>query len=393
MKDSRRLTSLRTMVCVGLLLQGSSLSFGSGLEQLSEREGSSEGVQASAVCGKGRVARSQEGWSLRRMAKTLGAAALYASGQALSGTQQAMGSFSGQSGSAIAPFLVGTTVLTLPSYVGGEHLSWEGAPATLEPGVGPTVTASHPQPLLRKTVPPMAPATVTVDEEGELECSLPVTHSSTDGDTTILLEMGAITEENIEAAIKAMNAIVCRPHITRADANALIEPILAEIIEWVLKNPVNHINFLQQNYSDESLIKNRILKKTVTSQHLKKLFNKYITQSRETGDTSAAEEELYSYLDERVKTEAFRGISRVIVLQTLRAMYDNTAHSHADPAIYQKIHDKVEGIFASYEDGEGIFNKRIREDTQGIREDDPNRSGALAYWRGTTAFCLSNDEG
>ncbi|MDP3936417.1 MAG: hypothetical protein Q8Q56_05500, partial [Alphaproteobacteria bacterium] len=134
MKDSRRLTSLRTMVCVGLLLQGSSLSFGAGLEErLSERDDSSEGLQSYAVSGKGRVARSQEGWSLRRMAKTLGTAALYASGSALSGTQQAMGEFGGQSGSAVAPFLLGTMVLTLPSYVGGEHLSCEEAPASLEP--------------------------------------------------------------------------------------------------------------------------------------------------------------------------------------------------------------------------------------------------------------------
>ncbi|MDP3936484.1 MAG: hypothetical protein Q8Q56_05845 [Alphaproteobacteria bacterium] len=34
-----------------------------------------------------------------------------------------MGSFSGQSGSGVAPFLLGTTVLTLPSYVGGQPLN------------------------------------------------------------------------------------------------------------------------------------------------------------------------------------------------------------------------------------------------------------------------------
>ncbi|MDP3935770.1 MAG: hypothetical protein Q8Q56_02115, partial [Alphaproteobacteria bacterium] len=238
MDDARRLTSLRTMVCLGLLLQGSSLSFGAGLEeQLSEREASSEGLQAYAVFGKGRIARAQEGWSLRRIAKAIGTAALYASGPALSGTQQAMGAFGGQSGSAIAPFLVGTTVLTLPSYVGGEHLSWEEVQETLappaygedqatreetttfdatspreEPSTDPMQRGEDgltyidpntmirqtaaPAPALRGTLPPTAPATVAINDRGELECSLPVTHSSTEG--TVLLEVGAITEVDVQ---------------------------------------------------------------------------------------------------------------------------------------------------------------------------------------------------
>ncbi|MDP3936486.1 MAG: hypothetical protein Q8Q56_05855, partial [Alphaproteobacteria bacterium] len=290
---------------------------------------------------------------------------LYASGSALSGTQQAMGAFSGQSGSAIAPFLLGTTVLTLPSYVGGEHLSWEEASATLEPGVGTTATPVSPAPALRETDPPTVPAAVTIDDRGELECSLPVTHSSTDGSLS-LLEVGVGL--TLEEAIKRMTDIVCQPHITKADANAQIQPILAGIIDWVLQDPVNHINFLHQNYRKEPLINNRILEKTVTSQYLKVLFNQYIAHRWGLGKTSAAEKKLYSYLSKRVSTPDFRRISHQIVHQTLRAMYKNTARSRDDAAIYQEIQDKVEGFFARYKDG----------DNGGMDEDEAAAAAAAA---------------
>ncbi|MDP3935787.1 MAG: hypothetical protein Q8Q56_02210 [Alphaproteobacteria bacterium] len=238
MDDARRLKSLRTMVCFGLLLQGSSLSFGAGLEErLSERDDSSEGLQSYAVSGKGRVARSQEGWSLRRIAKAIGTAALYASGQALSGTQQAMGEFSGQSGSGVAPFLVGTTVLTLPSYVGGQPMNLGGDQGILHPSTygEDQATPVSPAPALRGTVPPTTPAVFTIDEEGELECSLDgIPHSSTDGSLS-LLEVGVITEED-----RKRLGTILQSNLASADTKK-------DLIEWVCSgNPSERKNFLSK---------------------------------------------------------------------------------------------------------------------------------------------------
>ncbi|MDP3936415.1 MAG: hypothetical protein Q8Q56_05490, partial [Alphaproteobacteria bacterium] len=101
-------------------------------------------------------------------------------------TQQAMGEFSGQSGSGVAPFLVGTTVLTLPSYVGGQPMNLGGDQGILHPSTYGEDQATQVSPV---------PAAVTIDEGGRLECSLPVTHSSTEGSLS-LLEVGEITERD-----------------------------------------------------------------------------------------------------------------------------------------------------------------------------------------------------
>ncbi|MDP3935889.1 MAG: hypothetical protein Q8Q56_02750 [Alphaproteobacteria bacterium] len=228
-----------------------------------EGETSSEVLQSYAVSGKGSGGRSQEGWSFRRIAKAIGTAALYASGQALSGTQQAMVEFSGQSGSGVAPFLVGTTVLTLPSYVGGEHLSWEEGQETLAPPaygedqatreesiiaeetttfdatsprenpstdpmqvgedgltyINPNVlTPAETIPALRGTVPPAAPATVTIDEEGKLECGF-----SDEPDSSMsFLETGTMVSLNGED-IQRMITILQGADAEELKINALVE--------------------------------------------------------------------------------------------------------------------------------------------------------------------------
>ncbi|MDP3935922.1 MAG: hypothetical protein Q8Q56_02920, partial [Alphaproteobacteria bacterium] len=340
--------------------------------------------------------RSQEGWSFRRIAKAIGTAALYASGQVLSGTQQAMGEFSGQSGSGVAPFLVGTTVLTLPSYVGGEHLSWEEAQETLappaygedqvtreesiiaeetttfdatspreEPSTDPmqrgedgltyidpnVLTPAETTPALRGTVP----ATVTIDEGGELECSLPVTHSSTDGSLS-LLEVGVITgkdSEDIKTFLSERSPYFPREHPT-CQLYQYYDRLGTEDASEEIEKFVQTLSLGAQEEWDM----------------LKKSSGQFVSPPPVSED-------------ERGRGAGAGGAGGAA---------GDAAESDEDSASDNEGMDEEEGAAATTIGHKGtiavraseVFNRR----THG---EDKDTLPAMVYWKGTTAFCLKED--
>ncbi|MDP3935951.1 MAG: hypothetical protein Q8Q56_03070, partial [Alphaproteobacteria bacterium] len=418
------------------------------------RDDSSEGLQSYAVSGKGRVARSQEGWSLRRIAKAIGTAALYASGQALSGTQQAMVEFSGQSGSGVAPFLVGTTVLTLPSYVGGQPLNLGGDQGILHPSTygEDQATPVSPVPALRGTLPPTVPTTVTIDEEGELECSLDgITHSSTDGDTTILLEMetGIITKEEREqlqefaqeyqTALRTRKGEITRyinihfseeakaawPRFCRGKAGHLMNGGAGRGADGELDEEDSTVGgsdgagaggaaagtadrdedgagdnegMEEEEEADHrgvgaagaGAVSSRI--SPVTSQYLTILFNKYIRQRDELGDTSDAENALERYLSKRFSLKSTEPTTRATIEDKIARLRECMKDEETflamteEIGLYEEIRGKVEDVFTRYAGEADNLALRIRDDHVHSKRE----WGALAYWKGTTAFCIGD---
>ncbi|MDP3935636.1 MAG: hypothetical protein Q8Q56_01390, partial [Alphaproteobacteria bacterium] len=107
-----------------------------------------------------------------------------------------------------------------------------------------TATPASPAPALRGTVPPTVPTTVTIDEEGELECSLDgIPHSSTDGSLS-LLEVGAgltPTEERVllreyknkylRAAKDEQRSHLVEGFLSRDDLSEEIKKLWSEFVE------------------------------------------------------------------------------------------------------------------------------------------------------------------